>query len=127
MITKTEAMQLFLRAAPAFQEQWGRYLACWGDTTGRSLYADFTEFARFMIEEYKHSEIKQLREIFDVIEKLNVEGDEYVKEAVRIGMLEDLQTISANEGLDPNVFVEFLGPQSRQWWGKINDFWATRN
>jgi hypothetical protein len=61
--------------------------------------------------------------IFGIIEKLYVEGDEYVKEAATIGLLEGIQNITGNRRLDPEVFVQYLKPESAKWWKKLNDFW----
>jgi hypothetical protein len=52
-----------------------------------------------------------------------VEGDEYVREAAAIGLLEDLQNTGLHHHTRPDQFRPMLGPKSRVWWDKIEAFW----
>jgi hypothetical protein len=58
-----------------------------------------------------------------VIERLHVEGDPYVREAATIGLLEGIQNVWGNNGVDPELFFPFLLPESVRWWKSLNKFW----
>ncbi len=47
-----------------------------------------------------------------------------VRDLATIGLLEGIQNTWANDDQNPEVFVEFILPESRKWWGELNDFWA---
>jgi hypothetical protein len=50
--------------------------------------------------------------IFDSIERLHIEGDDQVREAATIGLLEGIQTTAGHRRVDPEVFVPYLKPES---------------
>ena len=64
--------------------------------------------------------------MFEAIERLHLEGDEYVREAATIGALEGIQNVAGNDGIDPEEFVIYLRPESLRWWGQLNEFWEGR-
>jgi LPS sulfotransferase NodH len=64
--------------------------------------------------------------VFDVIERLHLEGDDYVKEAATVGMLEGIQNVAGNSGVNPEEFFRYLKPESVEWWRQWNDFWDGR-
>jgi hypothetical protein len=65
------------------------------------------------------------RRAFAVVEWWHVEGDQFVRDAVTVGLLEDLQNLNLHEhGTKPAQFEEFLGPESRRWWRKVYEFWT---
>ena len=114
-------MPLLLEACPSFAERWKEHRAFYGDE--QLLYIDVGEFAGHLIDLYKQNQKQEFSAIFSTIEKLHIEGDDYVKEVATIGFLEGVQNIAGNSGLDPEVFVEYLKPESIKWWKKLNDFW----
>lgn len=46
-----------------------------------------------------------------------------MKEAATIGLLEGIQNIMGKRRLAPEVFVQYLKPESMKLWKKLNDFW----
>lgn len=54
---------------------------------------------------------------------LHVEGDDYVREAATIGLLEGIQNDWGNHLVDPELFAIHLLPESRQYWDELNAFW----
>lgn len=124
MITREEVMPLLINACPSFSGKWEIYKQEWYDEGEEFLlYCDSGEFARHLIELFRQSSTKEFEKVFEVIEKLHVEGDDYVKEAATIGFLESIQNIAGNNDLDPEVFYKFLKPESSKWWHELNKFW----
>jgi hypothetical protein len=68
-------------------------------------------------------ETEEFPAVFQVVETWHILGDSYVQEAATIGLLEGIQNIAGNEGMDPEAFAPWLLPESQKWWGKLNRFW----
>ncbi len=126
MTTKEQVLTLIFQAVPSFQNSkiWKEHLEFWGDTEERGLYNDTAELARYMAEQYKAGETKELPALFTLIEKLYLEGDHYVKELATIGFLEDLQGQFGNAEIKSEVLEKYLGPESQKWWNYLNNIWS---
>jgi len=62
--------------------------------------------------------------VFAAIERLHVEGDNYVREAATVGVLEALQNLNLHKnGTDPERFRPYLAHVSARWWDKLYRFW----
>ena len=61
---------------------------------------------------------------FDLVERLVVDGDDYVRNLGVIGYLEgmQMQTVTS-KGVDPEAFRPWLRPLSLKYWAAIHDFW----
>lgn len=114
-------MPLLLKACPSFAERWKEHRECYGQE--ELLYVDLGEFAHHVVDLYNQNQTQEFPMIFRAIERLHIEANEYVKEAAIIGLLEGIQNISGNRGLNPEVFAQYLKPESAKWWRKLNDFW----
>jgi hypothetical protein len=64
------------------------------------VYAHLGEFARHVVEQMKAGATGEFAAVFDAVERLHVDGDEYVREAATIGLLEDLQNVAGHAGVD---------------------------
>ncbi len=124
MITKEQVMPLFLNACPSFAPDWEKYRASNPDEG--LLYIDVSELAHHMVDLIKSKQTSEFPAVFDVIERLHIDGDDYVKEVATIGVLESLQNVASNNGVDPEAFVPWLGIESRRWWRQLNDFWQAK-
>jgi hypothetical protein len=124
MITKDEVMPLFLAACRSFVPAWETYRGSNPDEG--LLYVDTSELAHHMVDLIKSNQTSEFPALFEIIERLHVEGDDYVKELATIGILESLQNIASNNGVDPESFVPWLGVESRRWWRQLNDFWQAK-
>lgn len=122
MITKEQVMPLLLDACPSFTDKWREHQAYWEDEN--LLYVGLGEFARHIIELHKSNQIGEFSAIFEVIEKLHLEGDDYVKNALTIGLLEGIQNNAEHSELSPKEFVQYLQPESAKWWQQLNCFWG---
>lgn len=114
-------MPLLLNACPSFSEKWRRHLGSCGDE--QIFYVDLGVFADHIIDLYEQRKTQEFPAVFDSIERLHLEGDDYVGEAATIGLLEGIQNTAGARGIDPEVFAPYLKPESAKWWKKLNDFW----
>ncbi len=124
MIGALQMMPLLVEASPGFAECWREFQAEWADETSSPHYLVLSGFARHMCSLLSSGDEEALRRIFAVIERLHIEGDQYVKEAATIGLLEDLQNTNLHlQSTSPDQFEKFLLPISAKWWKKVEDFW----
>jgi hypothetical protein len=122
VIEKAQVMPLLLEACPSFRRRWDSYV---GDDAYEEglLYVDLGIFADHLVDLLRRDQTSEFRAVFDMVERLHVEGDPYVKEAATIGLLEGLQNVAGHAGLDPQEFVPWLEPEAARWWAELNDFW----
>jgi hypothetical protein len=124
MITKEQVLPLLLESCPSFSDRWEEHRAFYKDE--ELLYLDLGEFAHHLVELQRTHRIEEFPAVFDVIERLHLEGDPYVKEAATIGALEGIQNVAGNSGVDPDEFVQYLQPESARWWRQLNNFWNAK-
>jgi hypothetical protein len=111
MITPDQVIALLRDACPSFQN------------TEDLLYVALGDCTRHLLELYQRHETDSFSAVVQVIERLHTEGDGDVKEAATIGLLEGIQNVWANNGVDPELFGSQLLPESRKWWDQLNAFW----
>lgn len=122
-------MPLLLEACPSFSSAWAEIESDGihvGDDGDRLAYLDAGEFIAHLVRLRLAGDTAEFHAVFDVIERLHVEGDSYVRELATIGYLEgfQMQTVTAH-GLNPESdFRPYLRPVSEQWWQRVNEFWA---
>jgi hypothetical protein len=123
MIEKEQVMGLLLGASPSFVENWDRHVS---DPTydEELLYVHLGEFAQHLVDLMKEGKTEEFQAIFDVVERLHLEGDPYVREATTIGLLEAIQNVAGDNNLAPEAFHPYLGPESKHWWERLNEFWS---
>nr|WP_155992791.1 hypothetical protein [Nocardioides sp. URHA0020] len=64
--------------------------------------------------------------LFELIERLIVEGDDYVSNLGVIGYVEGMQMATVStRGVDPEEFRPWLRPMSSRYWEAINRFWES--
>jgi hypothetical protein len=123
VIAKDEVMPLLLQACPSFVEPWKAYSAEPTYEEGL-LYIDLGEFAHHLVELMRAGPTSEFAAVFDVVERLHLDGDAYVKEAATIGLLEGIQNVAGNTGVDPERFVPHLKAESAKWWAELDGFWG---
>jgi hypothetical protein len=122
VITKAQIMPLLLEAGPSFAPEWEKYCEDWGEEY--LLYPSLGEFAHHLVNLMREGRTEEFPAVFDVCERLHLEGDPDVQIAATIGMLESIQIVAGNSGVDPEVFRGYLRPESLKWWQALNDFWS---
>jgi hypothetical protein len=128
-ISRDQALAILTEACPSFRpisekETADRAKSDWYDGDDLLLYPVLSEFARHVVDLYKANQVSEFNDVFSAIERLHTDGDDHVKEAATIGLLEGIQNISGNSRLDAQVFETYLRPESKMWWNKLNDFWS---
>lgn len=124
MIKKSEVMQLLINACPSYRDKWKEHFDyCYSNGEEQLLYVDLGNFAQHLIDLYKKGDLDEFDNIFEIIELLHIEGDDYVKEAAIVGLLEDIQNFVLSNNINEEEFFKFLKPISAEWWNKLNDFW----
>lgn len=83
------------------------------------------ELSDHVITSYRRGELKEIPRIFNLIERLLKDGEDSVKEAATMGFLEGVQNRCSHTetGIAPEVFVPYLGHESKRDWDALNDFW----
>ena len=113
-------LPILTEACPSFANTLDNYRISFEEEI---TYVELGAFANHLVDLYKENKIDDFRQVFDVVEKLYIEGDKDVKEATTIGLLEGLQNISGNRDLNPELFYPYLKPVSAKWWIELNKFW----
>lgn len=111
-------------ACPSFTLKWEEHKREYFDEEDYLPYVALGEFNSHVVELYIEGATQELPSVFEEVERLHLEGDAYVKEAATVGFLEGVQNVIGNRGLNADVFLPFLGPESRKWWDQLNKFWA---
>ena len=117
VITRDQVVPLLTEACPSVSAR----LAKDGTFDEGLLYLIAGAVARALIPRLDELD-PEVDAVFDLIERLHVEGDEYVSELATIGFLESLQTPG-----DTAVMAACerrLGPESRRWWKGLLGFWG---
>jgi hypothetical protein len=88
------------------------------------MYGALAEFVRHLSIVLAQGDRETVQQVFSVVEQLLLEGNQYVREAATVGIIEDLQNSNLHSGTTPEQFVQFLLPESRKWWDKVSAFWS---
>ncbi|WP_444921482.1 hypothetical protein ACJJID_03340 [Microbulbifer sp. CnH-101-G] len=116
-----------LGVSEGFKPFWDEFIEEWKDDEELPLYFVLADLARYISELISQSKDAELKAIFSVIERWHIEGDDYVKEAATVGMLEDLQNINIVGMNVPEQVEKYLLPESKRWWKKVYEFWGAGN
>ena len=119
MITKDKMIPMLLQAAPSFTEIWESNKEGFEDLP----YMHLDEFGRHIVQLKINNSMEEFPKIFETIEHLHLDGDDYVKEAATIGILEAIQNHALDRKLDPKIFERYLLPASKENWDKLIQFW----
>ncbi|NOV01196.1 DUF7674 family protein [Paenibacillus planticolens] len=93
MIQKEQVMDMIIKACLSYKNRYSIYLKDNYEVgEERLLYVDITDFIDHMFERYQKRCIEELDKVFDCIEELHLNGDDYVKEWATIGFLEIFRT-----------------------------------
>lgn len=115
---------LLIEACPSFQPVLDEHRQYYGEEIPYLVLGDFV---RHLLRLHQQHETAGFPAVAQVIERLHIEGEHYVREAATIGLLEGIQNVWGNEGTDPELFVQHLLPVSAKWWQSLNDFWAGKS
>lgn len=121
ILTREKVFPLLIEASPQFESIWQEFYEDFkDDREGIPYYVCLGYFASYLVEKLESGNTADFPNIFQVVERLHIEGDYYVSEAATIGLLEGIQNIA---GPYANQFLPYLLPETKKWWKKLNDFW----
>ena len=102
-----------LRPVLAFLKNWEDHKQDWLEEEGSSLpYLALAELGSHLISLYERNDTTEFADIFEAIERLHIEGEHYVQEAVTVGLLERIQNQLTNSGKDTELLRVYLLPVS---------------
>lgn len=120
VITRDSMIAPVLEASPQFRAIWDEFIAEWkDDDRGLPLYLLLSELARHISKLLREESDLELRRLFEVIEAWHLNGDDYVKEAATVGLLEGLQNENVVGAGIPTELERYLLPESKRWWEKM--------
>lgn len=125
MLTQQDMMPLLLAACPSYRARWEAYVAdaCY---LPELVYVHLGDFADHALNLLEAGEVEELRAVFSVVERFFREGDDYVRNAVVVGLLEGIWFKGSNTGRRPQRMAEHLGPAARAAWADAEGwFWDT--
>lgn len=126
MIARSEMMPALLDACPSFAPAYGEFCAEWKEDAAELNYLALAELARYIAQMFDRNKTETFPAFFALVERLILEGDPYVHNAIIVGLLEDLQNPSLHprDGTKkPDDLIPYFGPEAKYWWQKLYGFW----
>jgi len=116
-------MALLLEACPSYQGRWQAYRDA-PEFDAELLYVHLGDFADHVIDLIERQETNEISALSRLIERLHLEGDDFVKEAATIGLLECIQNVAGHRNVATDGFEAALGPEAHRWWRSLDAFWS---
>jgi hypothetical protein len=112
---------MLVQACPSFATARDGHVEEYGNEV---LYVAAGAFAHHLLSLQLSGETTCFAQVGATIERMHTEGTPEVKEWATVGVLEGIQNVWGNSGVNPEAFLEHLGPDSRSWWQGLNNFWS---
>jgi hypothetical protein len=119
-IDEKNVLELLYKACPSFQNIVQKEF---DEEEKQLLYVITGRFASYLLHLYQNNELKDFSSIAEFIESLYLHGTEKVQELATLGFLEGIQNVWSNNKINPEVFYQYLLPESKKWWRQLNKFW----
>jgi hypothetical protein len=123
VITHSQLFPLLLEACPSYEADWKKFLAEYADEPDKLSYVALAQFAQHLSHVLASGDQQSLRRVFDLLERLIIEGDDAAQEATVVGIIKNLQNEHLHQRTKPDDYLPFLLPESQRWWGKVRQFW----
>jgi hypothetical protein len=120
MITEPQIIPMLVAASPSFQAEVNAHRA---EFEEELIYLLMGDFARLLLQLHREGRTAEFPAVSQVIERLHIDGDPFVREVATIGLLEGIQNNWEHSDVDPELFGKYLQPESRKWWDELNAFW----
>lgn len=111
-----------LEICPGVRPLYQAHLAWWGEDTP-GIYNDVAELVHYLTDAYERGETSDFPTVFAFVEDLIRDGDQAVRDVAIVGILETLQNYASHRPFGNRVFVQWLGPLSRQGWAEVERMW----
>jgi hypothetical protein len=122
LMSSSDAITLLLRACPGIDRQWQEHLDDWGNEE-RGDYNDISIVVHYLVDCYKQEQTDFFPELFNLVERCINEGDNQTRDLMIIGLLEGIQNVASWQSFGNGVFVQWLGPKSREAWKQLERLW----
>jgi hypothetical protein len=117
-----DAVRRLVSVCPAFNDAWQAHLRYWeGEPAGE--YNDLGALALWLVDQMDARRLECFPALFGEVEVLLGKASPELRDLLVVGLLEDIQNVSTNRGVDPDVALSFLGPQSRGGWFELIRMW----
>ena len=123
MISRSEMIPVLLEACPSFAPAYSEFCEEWKEAAAELDYLALAELARHIATLVERAETQESLALFAAVERLLVEGESYVSEAVTVGLLEDLQNANIYPTENWDAITRYFGPETAYWWDRVSDFW----
>lgn len=127
--TKDNTINYILGYIPEYQICWDEHLKYWaGAIEKKTIGIDLMNFLSFTTEHIKNNNQSLLKRIFQIIEELNLYGNEEVQYAASLIFFEGLTNTSGHnpETIPFERYVPLLGPKSKEICKEIDKYWGTK-
>jgi len=116
-----------LQAFPDFEDRWKKHIARWNGNPAGS-YNDMAEFVHFVIEDvHEQGKLDETLRVFQLLEKVLVEGDQETKDLIGLGFFETLQNVASHRPQGNRAYEQFFGPMSKEIWSELQKMWAGKS
>ncbi len=118
-ITGERCIELMKEKFPGFLSYWEAYIRDFGSDNG--LHIQMLPFDEYTIDTIKSNDKDEMEKIFNFVEFLLCNGDDYVQTAITTSYLEYLMSKDPDE-IQFASFVKYLGKNSKEYcraWDKF--------
>jgi hypothetical protein len=123
MIRIDQVFERLVEACPSYRARW-EALRAEPDFDAEVVYPNLGDFAHHVVELLERGETAELPALARELEALHVEGDDAVKEAATIGILEGIQNVASHGTVSLQPLEKELGSETKKWWDSLDAFWA---
>ncbi|MEW4447789.1 hypothetical protein [Qipengyuania sp. JC766] len=126
MICRADLVSEIRNTDPRFEPIVEQFLKEWSNEADEGAlpeYLLFAEISRVIAEDIRTGNRAPLPKIFAMIERLHIDGDDHVREAATVGLLEDIQTQLLLSNTGWHLAHPYLGSESKRWWDKLFLLW----
>jgi hypothetical protein len=125
MIRRQQVISLLVEACPSYRPRWDAYQVA-PEFDAELLYVHLGDFADHLVDLLARGEVSELGAVGRELEHLHVDGDDDVKEAATIGLLEGIQNVAGHRSIPTKALEETFGMETRRWWTSLDAFWSGR-
>lgn len=115
---------MLLQACPSFTDSWNELRAEYGPELDELVYISLSAYGRHLVALLEQRRTEKISNVFQAIEELYIRGDDDVRVAATLGLLEGIQNALSHAGADQSAVEPFLLPESERWWRSLNKYWA---
>jgi hypothetical protein len=122
VVEKSQAVERLVAACSGFKDAWQAHREQWkGEPAGD--YNDLGVLAQWVVDRMAAGDHDCFAMLFSELEALLSNASPELRDLLVVGFLEDIQNVSTNRDIDPDVVLPFLGRESRRGWFDLIRLW----